>query len=86
MRLQNNIQLRLIEAEDYEGALRTVEAMRAVDPGEYRLLLDAGVLYARTNRLQKAIVTLEAYITRAPGDRDRQEAAMLLEQLRESLN
>lgn len=86
MRLQNNIKLRRIEAEDYEGALETVEAMRAVDPGEYRLLLDAGVLYARTNRLQNAIVTLEAYIEKAPGDRDRQEAALLLDQLRDSLN
>lgn len=85
-RLQNNIKLRRIEAEDYEGALRTVEAMRAVDPGEYRLLLDAGVLYARTNRLQNAIETLEQYIQKAPVDRDRQEAAILLRQIRESLN
>ena len=86
VRLQNNIKLRRIEAEDYEGALQTVEAMRALDPQEYRLLLDAGVLYARTNRLQNAIVTLEDYIAKAPGDRDRQEAALLLDQLRDTLN
>lgn len=86
VRLQNNIKLRRIEAEDYEGALRTVEGMRAIDPTEYRLLLDAGVLYARTNKLQSAIETLEAYIAKAPGDRDRAEAAILLQQLRESLN
>jgi len=86
VRLQNNIKLRRIEAEDYEGALRIVEAMRAIDPAEYRLLLDAGVLYARTNRLQSAIETLEDYINKAPGDRDRREAALLLQQLRETLN
>lgn len=86
VRLQNNIKLRRIEAEDYEGALRTVEGMRAIDPAEYRLLLDAGVLYARTNKLQSAIETLEAYIAKAPGDRDRAEAAVLLQQLRETLN
>lgn len=86
VRLQNNIKLRLIEAEDYEGALKAVEAMRAIDPAEYRLLLDAGVLYARTNRLQDAIETLEAYIAKAPGDRDRREAAALLDQLRDTLN
>lgn len=86
IRLQNNIKLRRIEAEDYEGALRIVEGMRAIDPQEYRLLLDAGVLYARTNRLQDAIVTLEKYIAKAPGDRDRQEAAMLLSQIKDSLH
>ena len=86
VRLQNNIKLRRIEAEDYEGALRIVQAMRAIDPAEYRLLLDAGVLYARTNRLQNAIETLEDYIAKAPGDRDRHEAALLLQNLRDSLN
>ncbi len=86
LRLQNNIKLRRIEVEDYEGALHVVEAMRAIDPQEYRLLLDAGVLYARTNRLQNAIESLEDYISKAPGDRDRQEAAMLLRQIRETLN
>lgn len=86
IRLQNNIKLRRIESEDYEGALRTVEGMRAIDPQEYRLLLDAGVLYARTNKLQSAIETLEAYIARAPGDRDRAEAAVLLRQIRDTLN
>lgn len=86
IRLQNNIKLRRIEAEDYEGALKTVQAMRAVDPHEYRLLLDEGVLYARTNRLQQAIDALAAYIGRAPDERDRQEAALLLEQLEDSLH
>ncbi len=86
VRLQNNIKLRLIEAEDYEGALNAVLAMRAIDPGEYRLLLDAGVLYARTNRLQKAIAVLENYITKAPGDHDRREASVLLAHLRDTLN
>lgn len=85
IRLQNNIKLRRIEAEDYEGALRTVDAMRAIAPDEYRLLLDAGVLCARTGRLQDAIIALESYIVRAPGDRDRREAAMLLNQIRDVL-
>jgi regulator of sirC expression with transglutaminase-like and TPR domain len=86
IRLQNNIKLRRIEAEDYDGALRIVNAMRAIDPAEYRLLLDQGVLAARTNRLQEAIEALETYIAKAPGDRDRQEAAVLLRQLKDSLN
>ena len=86
LRLQNNIKFRRIEGEDYDGALRVVEGMRLIDPDEYRLLLDAGVLYARTSKLQNAIEVLEDYIKLAPVDRDRHEAAMLLQQIRESLN
>ncbi len=83
IRLQNNIKFRQIEAEDYEGALKTVETMRQVDPDEFRLLLDAGVLYARTKRREAAIDALEEYIKLAPHDRDRHEAAVLLQELKD---
>lgn len=85
IRLQNNIKIRQIENEDYESALRTVEGMRALDPKEYRLLLDEGVLCARVNRIQDAIDALEQYIVAAPHDRGRHEAALLLQQLKLSL-
>jgi regulator of sirC expression with transglutaminase-like and TPR domain len=85
IRLQNTVKSRQIEMEDYEGALRTVELMRGIDPGEYRLLLDAGVLYARTERLEAAIDALEEYISKAPNDRDRHDAAMFLQQIRDKL-
>ncbi|HQX27468.1 MAG TPA: transglutaminase-like domain-containing protein [Alphaproteobacteria bacterium] len=85
MRLQNNIKYRQIEVEDYAGALKTVEGMRMIDAGEYRLLLDAGVLYARTGQPKSAIDALEEYIKKAPKDRDRHEAAMLLQELKNSL-
>ena len=86
VRLQNNIKLRRIEAEDYKGALDAVEAMRAFDPDEVRLLLDAGVLYARTGRLNDAVSVLESYIPRAPNPTDRHDAEMLLFQVRDILN
>ncbi len=82
IRLQNQIKLRQVEAEDYEGALRSVAAMRALDPREFRLLLDEGVLCARTGRKDAAIAALEDYMTRIPGQRDRREAAALLAQIR----
>jgi regulator of sirC expression with transglutaminase-like and TPR domain len=85
VRLQNIIKTRQIEAEDYEGALQTVTAMRAVDPGEYRLLLDQGVLCARLDMVEVAIVALESYIEKAPQNRDRHEAATLLQQLKQTL-
>ncbi|HPD83062.1 MAG TPA: transglutaminase-like domain-containing protein [Alphaproteobacteria bacterium] len=86
IRMQNNIKLRLIEGEDYEAAVKTVEVMRRLDPQEYRLLLDAGVLYARTNQALAAIDVLEEYIDRAPNPEDQYDALILLKQIRESLN
>lgn len=86
MRLQNHIKLRQIESEDYHGALQSVEAMRVIDPGEFRLLLDAGVLYARTDQPRAAIDALEDYIKKAPDARDRQEAAILLQEIKHTLD
>lgn len=85
IRLQNNIKLRQIENEEYKDAVKTIERMRLIDPDEYRLLLDAGVLYARTNQAIAAIAALEKYIDRAPFA-DRQEALYILNQIRENLN
>ena len=86
MRLQNNIKYRQIEGEDYAGALQTIESMHLIDPDEYRLLLDEGVLFAKTENKMAAIRALEAYVGRAPMGRDRQEALIILEQLRQGLN
>lgn len=86
IRLQNNIKYRQIEVEDYAAALKTVEVMQRIDPQEYRLLLDAGVLYAKIERPRAAIDALSQYIQRAPDQRDRREAEMLLLQLTDSLN
>ena len=86
IRLQNNIKLRLIEYGDYNAALETIEMMRKIDPGEFRLLLDAGVLYARTGKPKTAIPLLEDYINKAPNIRDREEAALIVRKLKETLN
>jgi regulator of sirC expression with transglutaminase-like and TPR domain len=84
IRLQNNIKLRQVEAEDYAGALETVELMRLLAPDENRLLFDAGVLYARTGKRQQAIVALEGYIIAAPNPDDRYDAQQLLQNLIDS--
>lgn len=86
IRLQNNIKLRQIEAEDYQGALDTVESMRLFAPQEVRLLLDAGVLYAKTGQKTKAIEALEGYVEDAPTPADRYDAQLLLQNLKDSLN
>lgn len=81
-RLQNNIKLRQVEAGDYEAALATVERMRLIDPDEYRLLFDEGVLGSKVGRKKQAMKALEEYIHKAPDYKNRQEAATLLQHIR----
>ena len=84
IRLQNNIKLRQIEAGEYDSAVRTVEKMRLIDPDEWRLLLDAGVLYARLRKKEEAVQALEAYLARAPQGLAFREAALLLQELKDN--
>jgi len=86
IKMQNIVKLRQIDAADYPAALETVERMRLLDPQEFRLLLDAGVLYAKTHKTAQAIVALEDYIAKAVNPRDRHDAALLLQKLKEELN
>lgn len=86
IRMQNNIKLRQVENEEYEAAAKTVEVMQRLDPDEYRLLLDAGVLYARINQANAAVAALEAYIDRTPNREDHHDALALLQQIRQTLN
>jgi len=85
VRLQNNIKFRQIAIEDFKGALFTVQSMKVFCDDDYRLLLESGVLLARTGQPMAAIHDLEAYITRAPNSRDREEAALLLDEIKASL-
>ncbi len=85
LRLQNNIKIRQIEMEDYQGALETVLLLLLIAPHEYRLKLDAGVLYARTGKAELAMEALEDYINKAPVDQDRHDAALLLQHIRQTL-
>jgi regulator of sirC expression with transglutaminase-like and TPR domain len=80
--LENHIKLRLIEGGDYKRALAVVERMQVIAPQEYRLWLDAGVLYARIRQPEKAAANLERYIDAVPSGRDRDEALLLLQQVR----
>ncbi len=83
--LQNALKFRQIQMEDYAGALKTVEAMRLVDPMEIRLLLDAGVLYSRTGEPHKAERVLEEYMEKVPSERARQDALLLLRHVRAAI-
>jgi len=86
IRLQNNIKLRQIEAEDYQSALATIDLMKRIAPDEYRLDLDAGVVLSRLERPVAAIEALERYVARVPNARDKHDATLLLQELKGSLN
>ncbi|MCK5385467.1 MAG: hypothetical protein KAJ29_07785 [Alphaproteobacteria bacterium] len=79
--LCNRLKLRRIEMGEYTKALEMVERMRVLMPEEYRLLLDAGVLYARTSLKDKARACLGDYIEKAPNSYDRFEAKAFLDEL-----
>lgn len=86
VRLQNNIKLRQIDAGDYEEALKTIEHTRLIAPQEFRLLLDAGVLYSKTGQPKAAISALESYIEQVDNPQHRYDAELLLQELISSLN
>jgi regulator of sirC expression with transglutaminase-like and TPR domain len=86
IRLENNVKLRLIDAEDYEAALKIIDMMRLFDPNEYRLLLDAGVLYAKTGQQKAAADVLEKYITLTPNPQDRRDAEAILRQIKDTVH
>ena len=81
LRLPNAIKHQLIRAEDYAGALTLVQAMQKAAPREYRLLLDAGVLYARTGQREAAAFALRGYIGKTEDDIARRQAQALLDDL-----
>lgn len=86
VRLQNNIKLRQIESEDYQSALATVDLMKRLAPNEHRLDLDAGVLLSRLERPVAAIEALERYISKVSNPKDKQDATLMIQQIRGSLN
>lgn len=60
--------------------------MRRFAPQDYRLLLDVGVLYARTGQPAAAAEALGLYIKGAADPAERRDAELLLRQLNEILN
>ena len=79
--LCNHLKNRRIAMGDYASALDIILRMRAISPNEYRLLLDAGVLYARLGNITVAVEFLNEYIDCAPNHYDRDEARLLLDEL-----
>ena len=84
--LQNAFKFRLIEMEAYSDALQIVETMCLIDRNEYKLLLEKGVLLARLNDYDTAIVILRQYIERAPHPFERAEARQYIADIQSQMN
>ncbi len=79
--LYNHIKLRRIKMGDYRAALDMVLRMRVIAPNEYRLLLDSGVLYAKTHEIEQAVECLNEYVMLAQTPEERLQAQLLLDDL-----
>lgn len=86
IRLLNTIKSRQIEDSDYDAALQTIQLMRKVDPQEYRLLLDEGVLLSKTGKPREALFSLEDYVDKVENPKDRDDALRLLSHIRMTLD
>lgn len=86
IRLQNNIKTRQIQVSDYASALETVQRMQMIAPNEFRLLFDAGILYAKVEQPVAAIRSFERYLEKAKDPRDRYDAEIILKELKETVN
>lgn len=85
-RLQDNIKIRLLRAQQTGEALEVVETMLMFAPSEANLWRDAGVLHAGQDNLRAAILSLEQYLLLCDSPDARHEAANLLQQIKSNLN
>ncbi len=89
LRLENNIRLRLVQREDWAGAMRVVGRMLAIAPNQPVLQYEAGQINVRLDKRRAAIASFERFLLMDEGDADgemRQHATALLQELRHGLN
>ncbi len=86
LRLQNNLKLRHLSANDVPQALEVLEGMRLMAPGEPALWRETGLLEAHRGNLDAAITALETFMRLGGSDHQRHQAAMLIQQLKNRLN
>jgi regulator of sirC expression with transglutaminase-like and TPR domain len=86
IRLQNNIKMRLLKAEEYDQALGIIETMRLIAPDLAELWYEKGAVLAQLGHLDESVLALETAIDRAETDATRHQAAWLLQQVRGRFN
>jgi regulator of sirC expression with transglutaminase-like and TPR domain len=86
LRLQNNIKTRLLRDGKLEAAAGVVMRMLRFAPDEAPLWREAGLIEARLGNLKRAIGLIEAWRDRSPGEAQRRQAAVLLQELAHRLH
>ncbi|MBL8831682.1 MAG: transglutaminase family protein [Rhodospirillales bacterium] len=86
LRLQNNIKTRLLKAEDFRGALATLERMLMLAPADPALWHEAGLVHVGLDNLRAGVMCLEQAhaLVEAPGAKSR--IAMEIQALKGRLN
>lgn len=86
LRLQNNIKIRLLNADAYDRALPVIERMLMVAPGDVALWHEAGLVHRRLENLRAAIGCLEKALALAEAPAARQRIAAEIAALKGKLN
>lgn len=86
LRLQNNIKLRRLQANDFEGALACTEDMLRLAPDMASLWREAGMMHQRLERISAAIAALERFLSLAPDGPQAMRVRSLIDELRQRLN
>lgn len=86
LRLQNNIKIRLLNADAHDRALPVIERMLLVAPRDAALWHEAGLVHRRLEKLRAAIACLETALSLAEAPLARQRIAGELAALKSKLN
>jgi len=86
LRLQNNLKLRRLRAQDLPGALACAEDMLRLAPGQAVLWREAGLMNQRLDRIGAALACLERSLELEPEGPAASRARTVLEELRHRLN
>ncbi|MGE5779277.1 MAG: tetratricopeptide repeat protein, partial [Hyphomicrobiales bacterium] len=86
IRLQNNIKLRALAANDPARALDVLQTMTLLAPDSGELWWETALLQSRLGNMRTAIATLESYLAGGSHDANRNEIEDLLRRLRSKVN
>lgn len=85
LRLQNNIKIRLLQAQQVDKALIVLEAMSLIGPKRAEVWREIGLLSARLERFGDAINALECYLDLAEESGPKMHTASLLADLKDKI-
>lgn len=86
IRLQNNIKLRALAANDPARALDVLQTMTLLAPDSGELWWETALLQSRLGNMRTAIATLESYLAGGSAHANRHEIEDLLRRLRSKVN